>query len=49
MSKIHAKVTLFLHIRKKKCNFAAKLYIFMEKAKKNHTASWYRIPKLKPQ
>lgn len=43
MSKIHAKVTLFLHIRKKKCNFAAKLYIFMEKAKKNHTASPWKV------
>ena len=43
MSKIHAKVTLFLHIRKKKCNFAAKLYIFMEKAKKNHTTSPWKV------
>ena len=43
MSKIRAKVTLFLHIRKKKCNFAAKLYIFMEKAKKNHTASPWKV------
>lgn len=43
MSKIHAKVTLFLHIRKKKCNFAAKLYIFMEKAKKNHTTSLWKV------
>ena len=43
MSKIHAKVTLFLHIRKKKCNFAAKLYIFMEKAKKNHTTSTWKF------
>jgi hypothetical protein len=30
MSKIRAKVTLFLHIRKKKCNFAAKLYSFIK-------------------
>lgn len=43
MSKIHAKVTLFLHIRKKKCNFAAKLYIFMEKAKKNHPTSPWKV------
>lgn len=43
MSKIHAKVTLFLHIRKKKCNFAAKLYIFMEKSKKNHTTSPWKV------
>ena len=43
MSKIHAKVTLFLHIRKKKCNFAAKLYVFMEKAKKNHTTSPWKV------
>lgn len=43
MSKIHAKVTLFLQIRKKKCNFAAKLYIFMEKAKKNHTTSPWKV------
>ena len=43
MNKIHAKVALFLHIRKKKCNFAAKLYIFMEKAKKNHTTSLWKV------